>query len=129
MSDSENLQQYIKSKSDANIREFCENIPAAAVITTYHADNPLIIYCNKRHEKLSGYSLAEVVGNTPRALRKNTDGIPSNELKLALKKDDWFSATITNHLPDGTPYRVKICIVGIVLQGNKLYLAIKERVQ
>lgn len=114
------------------LQQFVDRISSVgAVITTYDTQNPVILAANKRHEQISGYKNTIVVGQSPRIFQNHVSPTKSEkeELKNALTTGDFWEGTLTNYKPDSTPYEVHIIIMGVIVSGQRYYLAIKTNVQ
>lgn len=109
------------------VQQFVDNIGLAAVVTTYNADDPLIVAANYKHEKLTGFQEPELVGRNPKLFKgPATDGMKSWQIKEAIKSGDHWHGTIINYKKDGTAYNVEITIFGIVVGDQKFYIALKR---
>lgn len=109
-------------------QEFADNIKSyAAAITTWNADEPVIVAANKKHAEFTGYSISECVGKSPRMFQgPDTDIEIRHNIKSALLHNDFFDGTVTNHKKDGKSYSFRLSIFGIVIAGERYYLAIKQ---
>lgn len=65
-----------------------------------------IEYVNPAYEKASGYSLEEVVGETPRIFNGGEDGLFSEKLWEAVTPERAFQGRSVNHRRDGSTYHV-----------------------
>ena len=108
---------------------FIDSIPMAAALTTYDANDPKIIVANKAHQKLTGYTNAELIGMSPRMFKGPlTDTHHSAELKKAIKENDFFSGKLINYTKAGKPYDMMLTVVGVVIEGRKFYCGLKRPV-
>jgi len=95
-------------------------------ITTYDAVDPRMVACNKAHEKLTGYSMKDVIGKNPRIFRSDHQ-IEKRYIKItnALINDDFYTGIIQNKKPDGSIYDIRLSIFGVIIDGSKYFLSIK----
>ncbi len=69
---------------------------------------PRILYANPSFERMSGYRLEHLLGQTPRLFQgPETDQAMLKRLRAALKQKRVFVAETTNYRADGTTYRVR----------------------
>ena len=75
---------------------------------------PRILYCNAAFERTTGYSLAEVLGKTPRILQ-GPDSCPKAKLKLHNALAAWqpVEVELVNYRKDGTKFWVELSIVPV----------------
>lgn len=79
---------------------------------------PKIIYVNKAFETLTGYSEAEILGETPRVLQGNfTDKNSLKRISKALRAQEPVRETILNYGKNGRPYWLDVNIIPL---KNKL---------
>jgi PAS domain S-box-containing protein len=75
---------------------------------------PRIIYVNEAFSRMTGYSLEEVVGKTPRILQgPDTDRQPRDKIRQALSKWQPVNVELLNYRKDGTPFWVELSIVPV----------------
>ncbi len=73
-------------------------------------DNP-IIYANEGFERITGYSIAEVVGRNCRFLQgEDTDPEAIEEIRRALRENRELTVEILNYRKDGTPFWNRLTI-------------------
>jgi phosphoserine phosphatase RsbU/P len=84
------------------------------VITDFrHPDNPLI-YVNEGFERLTGYSVAEVLGSNCRFLQgPDTDPQAAEEIRAAVRERRACRVEILNHRQDGTPFWNRLSITPV----------------
>ncbi len=71
-------------------------------------DGPLIQFCNPAFCELTGYTRAELMGQSPRILQgPETDRTLIAELKQCLLDGRQFHGSTVNYRKDGQPYRVE----------------------
>jgi len=69
---------------------------------------PQIIYANPAFEQMTGYSLAELAGQTPRMLQgPHTSRDTLARLRVSLERHETFVGEVVNYRKDGTPYTVE----------------------
>jgi PAS domain S-box-containing protein len=94
--------------------------------------HPQIIWVNEAFEKLTGYTLAELKGNSPRALQGNaTDRATLDRLKKTLQDGLIFEGSILNYRKDGTPFKKAWRIAPILDEQGKLvyYFAVHQEMK
>ena len=75
---------------------------------------PRILYANEAYYKMSGYTLEEILGKTPRIMQgPDTDPATRKTIRDALKKWQPVVAELLNYTKDGTPFWVELSIVPI----------------
>lgn len=73
---------------------------------------PRIIYVNPAFTRMSGYTLAEVLGKTPRLLQgEKTDMASLDRIRTALKNWQPLRIDLINYRKDGTEFWVELSIV------------------
>lgn len=80
------------------------------VVTTSQLElpGPQIIYANRAFCEHTGYTLDELIGETPRILQgEKTDRAVLDELKETLKNGDFFQGSTINYRKDGSEYWVE----------------------
>ena len=88
-----------------------QQIPEAVVITTANLDEPgpQVVFVNSAFTKMTGYSLEEMVGKTPRILQgKDTDRATLRQLRQTLEQERCFQGEAINYHKDGSKYRVHL---------------------
>jgi PAS domain S-box-containing protein len=74
------------------------------------SDRPLV-FVNEGFERLTGYSKEEVIGKNCRFLQgKDTDPIPVDELRRAIKNGEQTTVELLNYKKDGTPFWNRLSI-------------------
>ncbi len=77
-----------------------------------YPSGPSIVYVNKAFENMTGYSMAEVKGKTPRLLQgKDTDPKVKKKIYAAIKNRKAIKTTLLNYTKSNQPYWVEINIV------------------
>jgi diguanylate cyclase (GGDEF)-like protein/PAS domain S-box-containing protein len=82
----------------------------SVVITDASFDNggPLIVKCNPAFSHMTGYSMDELIGQSPRILQgPDTDPAVIRELRCCLHEGRFFQGSTVNYRKDGTPYYVE----------------------
>ena len=75
---------------------------------------PRILYANESYLKMSGYTLEEVVGKTPRIMQgPETDLAVREQIHKSLKRWKPIVAELINYTRDGTPFWVELSIVPV----------------
>ncbi|TDQ29075.1 PAS domain-containing sensor histidine kinase [Zeaxanthinibacter enoshimensis] len=94
------------------------------------ADYP-IVFANTAYEKLSGYKLKELKGQTPRILHgPRTDTSVIREALKVLENDKPMDVDIVNYSKDGEPYYVNLSISPVVDDDNHIthYISIQREI-
>lgn len=109
------------------LQKAIDNYGLPAVLTTYDSDIPLILYCNKKHVKLTGYSLDDCIGMSPKMFQgKNTDSSIRSEIRDSLKSSSFWNGRVVNYKKNGEEYRINLIIFGVCHLGTKYYVALKR---
>lgn len=109
------------------IQTFVDRLPYGAAITTPSATDPIILAVNRKHERITGYTAAEVLNKSPRMFKGPlTEKEASAEIKEEIARYHFANVEVTNHKPDGTPYRINLTVLGVVIADQKYYLAVKR---
>jgi diguanylate cyclase (GGDEF)-like protein/PAS domain S-box-containing protein len=99
----------------AMFRKILNGLNDAVLVTTAaptDAPGPIIVFGNETLEKMTGYSLEEILGRTPRMLQgPDTDAHERQRIAAALR--DWkpVSAELLNYRKDGSTFWVELSIV------------------
>jgi len=92
---------------------------------------PHIIYANPAFEKMTGWTMQEVVGKSPRILQgKDTDYNIFRDLKEQLQKGETWSGRTINYRKDGSKFHMEWSIVPIRNEAWVIhqYLAVQKDV-
>ncbi|MDM7861089.1 diguanylate cyclase [Alteromonas sp. ASW11-36] len=97
--------------------------------TIDYPDGPKIVYVNKAFERLTGYSKAEAIGETPRILQGAlTDAAAKQRIRGALLKREAISETLLNYDHQGRPYWIELSIFPLKnRRGDVTHFAAIER--
>ncbi|MDP2487288.1 diguanylate cyclase [Pseudoalteromonas marina] len=104
------------AKQQISFQDVVENTQDMVVITDAknikHPEGPKIIYVNKAFEVLTGYTSAEVIGETPRILQGDlTDSKGKQRIYAALEHREEVTETLLNYDVRGRPYWVEMNII------------------
>ncbi|RYI24006.1 MAG: PAS domain S-box protein, partial [Acetobacteraceae bacterium] len=114
----------------ALLRLAVQSIGEAIVITgpELGTPGPLIEYVNPGFERMTGYTLQEVMGRSPRFLQGPlTDRCVLNRLHSALQMAQSFHGDAVNYRKDGTPYHVEWLITPVLENGQVLHWVAAQR--
>lgn len=82
---------------------------------------PHIIYANKALEKMSGYSLNELIGKSPRLLQgSDTNKAVIQTISEHIRAQKPVNVELVNYHKNGTPYWVELSIFPVLNQKSKL---------
>jgi diguanylate cyclase (GGDEF)-like protein/PAS domain S-box-containing protein len=71
-------------------------------------DGPHIVYANPSFEKMTGYSVNELIGKSPKILQGPlTDRKVIEEMRICLRSGKYFEGSTINYNKDGHPYNVE----------------------
>ncbi|HLO51408.1 MAG TPA: PAS domain S-box protein [Kamptonema sp.] len=111
--------------SDRKARESQLRLLESVVISTNDAviiteaepidePGPRIVYVNPAFTRMTGYTLEEVLGKTPRILqRKKTNRTALDRIRTALQNWQPMRTDLINYRKDGSPYWVELSIVPV----------------
>ena len=91
---------------------------------------PTILWANKAMENLTGYSLSEMRGNSPRILQgEKTDRATLDRLRNSLEQGEIFEGAIINHKKDGTEF-FKYWRIAPIIENDKIifYFAVHQEI-
>ena len=78
------------------------------------APGPVTVYANRATEQVTGYTLAEVIGQTPRMFQgTDTDPATRSAIRTALGQWQPIRTTILNYHKDGTPIWIQLNIAPV----------------
>ncbi|MCH8494507.1 MAG: PAS domain S-box protein, partial [Balneolales bacterium] len=81
-------------------------------------DGPEIVFANKAFEKLTGYSVDEVIGKTPRILQgRHSESEELQILRSAIRNKQSVEVEILNYSKSGTEYWINISLTPIFENG------------
>lgn len=93
------------------------NANDAVVITEAQSNElpgPRIVYANAAFTRLTGYSLKEIIGKTPRILQgEKTDRATLDRIRTALQTWQPIMVELTNYRKDGSEFWVELSIVPV----------------
>jgi len=82
-------------------------------------DGPRIIYANPSFEKMTGYTLCELIGKSPKILQGPlTDQRVIEEMRLCIQSGTFFEGSAINYNKNGAPYNVEWSISPIKDQSG-----------
>jgi len=112
-----------------NFREFADNFELSILLTDSCIDlpGPKIIYANFNCLKMTGYSLEELTGKTPRIFQgEKTDRSVLSKIRQCLIDGTVFIGATVNYRKDGSEYLMNWIIKPIFLDGHKYFYAIQD---
>lgn len=112
-----------------NAKDFVDSFTIPAILCTYNADFPYIVHQNKEHQKLTGYTLSDVVNKLPSVFKsENIKRETSLNIKQELHRTDVYDGVIVNKTKDGYNYTARLVIIPVLLEGKRYYLGLKFKV-
>ncbi len=99
-----------------------------SILVTDDSEESKILYANKEFFNLTGYSLSDVQGKTPRILQGiGTDERVISRLVESLKEKKTFEGKAINYKKDGTPFLMHWRVVPVGMKGGKeVWIAIQR---
>lgn len=94
-----------------------------------NSEGPRIVFANEAMSKISGYSVAELIGNSPKMLQGPlTDPLETSKMSKAFANFQKVETEIVNYSKDGRPYYISLSIVPIKnKQGEVTHFVALER--
>ncbi|MEM7357381.1 MAG: PAS domain S-box protein, partial [Acidobacteriota bacterium] len=95
---------------DWPVHQVFELLHEALVVTEAELDlpGPRILYANPAFSRMTGYSLEEILGQTPRFLQgPETDRRTIARLRRCLESGETFNGEAINYRKDGTPFMMR----------------------
>ncbi|HEY7772009.1 MAG TPA: PAS domain-containing protein [Marinagarivorans sp.] len=112
----------------ALLQQFCETSFQAVLITTAEPGYP-IVYANPAFCKMCGYTLAELVGESPRILQgERTNRNVLARLKMAIEQEAQFHGSAINYRKNGDAYPVEWTVSAIRNDNHQIthYLSLQK---
>lgn len=82
-------------------------------------DGPRIVYANPSFENMTGYSVVELIGKSPKMLQGPlTDRSVIEEMRVCMRTGKYFEGTTINYNKEGYPYNVEWSISPIKDQSG-----------
>lgn len=82
-------------------------------------DGPRIVYANPSFENMTGYSVVELIGKSPKILQGPlTDRSVIEEMRVCMRTGKYFEGTTINYNKEGYPYNVEWSISPIKDQSG-----------
>lgn len=98
-----NFKNIVTSAIASSLDEF--DVPILITDADFENNGPNIVYCNKGFEKVSGYSIEELIGKSPRILQgENTDTATIQRLKKEIQTSGHFRGSAVNYKKDGSEF-------------------------
>ena len=109
-------------------QKFAANSDLSILLTDSKIDppGPKIVYANPNLLKMTGYSLEDLLGKTPRIFQgANTDRSVLDRVRACLVDGTPFSGATVNYKKDGSQFLMSWTLEPIVLDGAKYFYAIQ----
>lgn len=105
------------SEENAMLAKLAQETDNAVIITDEHQ---AITWVNRSFEKVSGYSMEEVIGKIPGHFLQGelSDEAVNQRMRDAISNGHGFSEEIVNYHKDGTPYWLRINCQPLYRDGN-----------
>jgi len=85
------------------------NAPIVVTSAELNEPGPKILFVNSAFTQMIGYSMEEIINQTPRILHGDrTDSSVLKQLRRSLSQGQPFNTEIINYRKDGTEYKVQI---------------------
>jgi len=105
--------QLLRAQLELKNRALASSAEGITIADAGLPDNPLI-YANAGFERLTGYSVAEVIGRNCRFLQgPGTDPETVAVLRTAIQNRTAVTVTLLNHRKDGTPFWNRLSITPV----------------
>lgn len=121
-------QTVIESEKQRTSHALIAEHAKDAIIVT--DPNGLVTWVNKGFERLSGYSLQEMVGKSPGSVLQGKETCPYavQRISNAIEKQNNIESTILNYHKNGTPYWIDMIITPILDEDDHLncYIAVER---
>ncbi len=109
------------------LKKIIDKYELPAVLAAYDCHNPTILYANKHHQRLMGYSVNELIGERPTKFQgKNTSEQTKKQMRDELKKSSFWHGNVINYRKDGSEVSVNLVIFAICYEGKKFYVVLKK---
>ena len=105
--------QRVRAQLELKDRALASSAEGITIADAGLPDNPLI-YANAGFEKLTGYSVAEVIGRNCRFLQgPGTNPEAVEELRTAIRNKRAVTVILLNYRKDGTPFWNRLAITPV----------------
>ena len=102
--------------------------PFAVVLTNYDYLNPTILYSNRKHARLTGFLLENILRQSPKIFQgKNTKQEIKDDMKKCLSESSFWHGNVINYKKDGTEIYINLLIFAITYGTEKYYVALKRK--
>ncbi len=118
-----------RKKTESEIRKLSHAVEQSASIVIVTDVNGNIEYANPKFTEVSGYSLSEVLGKTPRILRSGEHSLEFYQhLWRTIKSGDIWHGELHNKRKDGQLYWESVTIAPVYDSNGKIvnFIAVKE---
>lgn len=110
-----------------NIFELISRRTGASAVLTYSIDHPIILYTNKEHDKLTGYTSEELVGKSPKIFQgKNTNKSTIKCMKKSRIDNSYWLGNVKNYRKNGEEIDIQIMIFAVIFREVKYYIVYKN---
>jgi PAS domain S-box-containing protein len=124
---SRSSNSHSKGGVPSSLKKVIDDYDTAAVLTVYDTNEPQILYANKLHKKLTGYSTSEVANKTPKIFQgAKTSEQTRKEMHKELSRSSFWHGTVVNYRKNGEEISVNLLIFAICYEGHKYYVALKK---
>jgi PAS domain S-box-containing protein len=110
-------------KPEQILKAVVQHVQESIVITTPNLDapGPQVIFVNSAFTQMTGYTLEEMLGKTPRILQgADTERAILTQLRQTLEQGQCFQGEVTNYHKDGTPYRAHLHCIPVQNQRGEV---------
>lgn len=112
------------NQSDIDANAVVQAAAESILITTVDLDppGPRILFVNPAFEKMTGWTAAEIIGETPRLLQgEKTDLSIFQNMRQCLAADNLWEGLALNYRKDGSTFWMEWSITGLMDAGGETY--------
>jgi PAS domain S-box-containing protein len=115
--------------TDKSILRGLKKSEIPAILATQVKDElPIIIFSNEAHEKLTGYSMEELIGKSTNIFYgKNTDKHSLKDLIENLKENGFWTGKLVCYDKRGKECLISFNIITILVNNKRYHIAYKKR--
>lgn len=123
-----NSSPIVASDVNKQLVRAIDDFTSPAVLVSFDVYAPTILYTNKLHKKLTGYSTEELVGKTPKIFQGD---LVSQEVKDDMRREllecGFWNGFVHNKKKNGEVIYIQLTVFSISHNGKKYFVAIKRK--